>query len=61
MCKSNRNIFFHSQIVWDFSEDKPTSAEKTNVADDTVGIIAAILGALLLIAIVIIGILLSKR
>ncbi|XP_068717060.1 receptor-type tyrosine-protein phosphatase alpha-like [Montipora capricornis] len=41
-------------------EHKRTSAEKTD-ADDTVGIIAAILGALLLIAIVIIGILLSKR
>ncbi|XP_068673675.1 receptor-type tyrosine-protein phosphatase S-like isoform X2 [Montipora foliosa] len=41
-------------------EDKPPSAVKTD-ADDTVGIIAAILGALVLIAIVIIGILLSKR
>ena len=53
-CARATKIYFHSEIVWYFSEDNPPS-------DDTVGIIAGILGALVLIVIAIIGILLYKR
>ena len=58
--EQQRGIFFHSEIVWYFSEVKLPSGVKTD-ADDTVGIIAGILGALVLIVIAIIGILLYKR
>ena len=58
--EQQRGIFFHSEIVWYFSEVKLAPREKTD-ADDPVGIIAGILGALVLIVIAIIGILLYKR
>ena len=56
--EQQRGIFFHSEIVWYFSE---LAARGKTDADDTVGIIAGILGALVLIVIAIIGIWLYKR